>query len=109
MVLRRELSPMELFVETHVRSDDRKKRVQQFTNNRAQHFVVCWFSIIFLLSYNFLQFDEFLFLDIYNNLLKERYEDNPSTHSDLDPDLWFEVRSFIRLNRNWVCRLSNTT
>jgi hypothetical protein len=35
---------MELFVETYVRSDDRQKGVQQFIDNRAQHFVVCSFN-----------------------------------------------------------------
>jgi hypothetical protein len=35
---------MELFVETHVRSQDRQKGVQQFVDNRAQHFVVCSFN-----------------------------------------------------------------
>jgi hypothetical protein len=30
---------MELFVETHVRSQDRQKGMQQFVDNRAQHFV----------------------------------------------------------------------
>jgi hypothetical protein len=35
---------MELFVETYVRSDDRQKEVQQFIDNRAQHFVVCSFN-----------------------------------------------------------------
>jgi hypothetical protein len=42
--LGREPSPMELFVETHVRSQDRQKGVQQFVDNRAQHFVVCLFN-----------------------------------------------------------------
>jgi hypothetical protein len=32
---------MELFVETHVRSQDRQKGVQQYVDNRAQYFVVC--------------------------------------------------------------------
>jgi hypothetical protein len=31
---------MELFVETHVRSQDRQKGVQQYLDNRAQYFVV---------------------------------------------------------------------
>jgi hypothetical protein len=35
---------MKLFVETHVRSQDRQKGVQQFIDNRAQHFVVCSFN-----------------------------------------------------------------
>jgi len=34
---------MELFVETHVRSQDRQKGVQQFVDNHAQHFVECSF------------------------------------------------------------------
>jgi hypothetical protein len=35
---------MELFVETHVRSQDRQKGAQQFVDNRAQHFMVCLFD-----------------------------------------------------------------
>jgi len=52
---------MELFVETHVWSDDYQKWVQQFIDSQAQQFVVCWFSTIFFLSYYFLEFDEFVF------------------------------------------------
>jgi hypothetical protein len=52
-ILERESSPKKLFVETYVRSDDFQKRVQQFVDSWAQQF--------FLLSYNFLQFDEFIF------------------------------------------------
>jgi hypothetical protein len=40
----RELSLMELFVETHVQSQDRQKGVQQFVDNHAQHFIVCSFN-----------------------------------------------------------------
>jgi hypothetical protein len=32
---------MELFVETHMRSQDRQKGVQQYLDNRAHYFVVC--------------------------------------------------------------------
>jgi hypothetical protein len=35
---------MELFVEMHVRREDRQKEMQQFVDNRTQHFVVCLFS-----------------------------------------------------------------
>jgi hypothetical protein len=35
---------MELFVETHVRSQDRKKGAQQLIDNHAQHFVLCLFN-----------------------------------------------------------------
>jgi hypothetical protein len=35
---------MELFIETHVRSENRQKGVQQFVNNHAQHFVVYLFN-----------------------------------------------------------------
>ena len=41
-----EPSPIEIFVEMHVWSDDCQKRVQNFVDSRAQHFMVCWFSII---------------------------------------------------------------
>ena len=34
---------MELFVEAHVRSQERQKEVQQFVDNHAQHFMVCSF------------------------------------------------------------------
>jgi hypothetical protein len=52
---------MELFMETHLLSDDRQKRMQQFVDSQAQYFVVCWFSTIFFLSYYLLEFDEFIF------------------------------------------------
>lgn len=68
--LGREPSPMELFVEMHVRSQDRQKGAQQFVDNRAQHFV-----------------------ETYNNQLRERYGDDTLTHSEFDPDLWMEVGS----------------
>jgi len=47
------------------------------------------------LSYYFLEFDEFIFSfqDTYNSRLKEKYEKEPLTHPDLDPDLWLEVGS----------------
>jgi hypothetical protein len=35
---------MELFLETHVRSEDRQKKVQQFVDNHTQHFVVSSFN-----------------------------------------------------------------
>jgi hypothetical protein len=44
MSLERESSPMELFLETHVRIEDRQKEVQQFLDNHTQHFVVCLFN-----------------------------------------------------------------
>jgi hypothetical protein len=47
------------------------------------------FQPFFLLSYNFLQFDEFIFSfqDAYKSRLKERYDDDPLTHLNLNPDL----------------------
>jgi len=57
MVIGHEPSPIELFVETFVQSDDRQKEVQRFIDSRAQHFVICWFWIIFFLNYYFLEFD----------------------------------------------------
>jgi hypothetical protein len=48
-----------------------------------------------IISFNFLQFDEFIFSfqDTYNSRLKERYGDDPSTDLDLDLDLWLEAGS----------------
>jgi len=46
---------MELFVETHVWSEDRQKGVQQFVDNRAQHFVVCLFNHFILLVIIFIE------------------------------------------------------
>jgi hypothetical protein len=65
----------------------------------------------FFLSYYFLEFDQFIFSlqETYNNWLKERYRDDPSTYLDIDSDLWLEVGSSNGPDRNWVYRLSNTT
>jgi len=40
-------------VETHVRSQDRQKRAEQFVDNFAQHFVVCLFNhfILFVIMF----------------------------------------------------------
>jgi uncharacterized membrane protein len=80
---------MELFVETHIQSDDRQKEVQQFVDSRAQHFVVCWFLIFFFLSYYLLKFDDFIFYfqETYSRRMKERYVDNHLTHPDIRLDL----------------------
>jgi hypothetical protein len=53
------------------------------------------FQPFLFLSYYFLEFDEFIFSfqDTYNSRLKEKYENEPLTHPDLDPDLWLEVGS----------------
>jgi hypothetical protein len=69
------------------------------------------FQSFFFLSYFFLEFDEFIFSfqETYSNRLKERYEDDLLTHSDINPDLWLEVGSFDGPNGNQVYRLSNTT
>jgi len=63
MSLGRELSPMELFVETHMRSEDRQKGVQQFVDNRAQHFMVSS-TILFrkLLFFFWIEYDDFFFI-----------------------------------------------
>ena len=39
--------------------------------------------------------------------MKERYGDDPLTPLDFDPDLWMEVRSFGRLDKNRVYGFSN--
>jgi hypothetical protein len=102
---------MELSIETHVRSDDHQKWMQQFMNSRGQHFVVCYFLTFFFLKLLFpwiwwIYF--FSFQDTYNSRLKERYRDDLLTHSDLYSDLWLETGSSGRSNRNRVYELFNT-
>jgi hypothetical protein len=86
------------------------KKMRQFIDNRTQHFMVRLFSTIFLLSYYFLEFYDFIFYfqETYNNCLKERYREDPSTHPDFNPDLWLEAGSSGGPDRNWVYGLSNT-
>jgi hypothetical protein len=52
---------MELFVETHVRNEDRQKGVEQFIDSQDQLFVVRFFQKFSFLSYYFLKFDDFIF------------------------------------------------
>jgi len=51
----------------------------------------------------------FYFQETYNSRLRERYRDDPLTHSEFDPDLWMEVGSFGGPDKNRVYGLSNTT
>jgi hypothetical protein len=64
--------------------------------------MVCWFLVIFFLSYYFFEFDEFIFSlqDTYNNQFKEIYRNDPSTYPDIDPDLWLEAGSSSGSVRN---------
>ena len=58
-----------------------------------------------------IEYDDYFFYlqETYNNRLRERYGDNPKTHSEFDPDLWMEVGSSGGPNKNQVYELSNTT
>jgi hypothetical protein len=51
----------------------------------------------------------FYFQETYNNRLRERYGDDPLTHSEFDLDLWMVVGSSAGPNKNRVYGLSNTT
>jgi hypothetical protein len=51
----------------------------------------------------------FTFQDTFNTQLKDRHEDDLSTHLNIDLDLWLKVGSYGELNRNRVYGLSNTT
>jgi len=51
----------------------------------------------------------FYFQETYNSRLRERYGDDPLTHSELDLDLWMEVGSSGGPDKNRVYGLSNTT
>ena len=51
----------------------------------------------------------FFIQDTYNIRFLERCMDYLSTHLEFDPNLWLEVGSNARLDRNWVYDISNTT
>jgi hypothetical protein len=67
----------------------------------------------YFVSYYFywIEYDDcfFYFQETYNSRLRERYGDDPVTHSEFDPDLWMEVGSFGGPDKNRVYGLSNTT
>jgi len=64
---------------------------------------------LYFVSYYFywIEYDDFFFYfeETYNSRLRERYGDDPSTHMDL----WMEVGSSSRPNKNRIYGLSNTT
>jgi hypothetical protein len=113
MTLGGEPSPIKLFVATHERSEDHQKGMQQFIDNRTQHFVVCSFNHFFFhkLWFSWIEFDDFSFYfqETYNNKLMEIDWDDPSTHPDFDSDLCMKAGSFGGPNRNQMYGLSNTT
>jgi hypothetical protein len=86
---------MELFVETHVRSDDRQKGCSGSSTTELNTLWYVGFQPFFFLSYYLLEFDDFIFYfqGTYNNRLNDRYEDDLSTQPDSDPDLWLEAGS----------------
>jgi len=98
---------MELFVKTHVRSQDRQKGAQQFVDNRVLG------QPFYFVSYYFywIEYDDYFFhfQETYNSQFRERYGDDPLTHSNFDPNLWMEVGSSGGPDKNLVYGLSNTT
>ena len=65
-------------------------------------------QLFYFVSYYFLDLNMMILKkkiqETYNSRLRERYEDNPSTH----PDLWMEVGSSSGPDKNRVYGLSNT-
>ena len=59
------------------------------------------------IEFNMITF--FYFQETYNIRLRERYEDDPLTHSEFDLDLWMEVGSSSGPDKNRVYGLFNTT
>jgi 3-deoxy-D-manno-octulosonic-acid transferase len=80
--------------------------VQRLIDSQAQHFMVCWFSTFFFKLLFFWIYWLF-FHDTYNTQLKERYENDPLTHPNLNLDLWLEAGSYGGTNRNHMYGLSN--
>ena len=65
----------------------------------------------FFLSFYLLKFDEFIFYfqETYNSWLEKRYEDDFSTHLNIDSNLWLEAGSSGGFDGNQVYKLFNTT
>jgi len=72
---------------------------------------VRYFILFHKLLFSWIEYDDlfFNFQETYNGQLRERYGDDPSTHSDFDLDLWMEVGSSGEPDKNRVYGLSNTT
>ena len=72
---------------------------------------VRYFILFHKLLFFWIDYDDFFFnfQETYNSRLRERFEDDPLTHSDFDLDLWMEVGSSGGPNKNQVYGLSNTT
>ena len=51
----------------------------------------------------------FYYQETYNKRLRERYEDDPLTYPEFDPNLWMKVGSLGGPNKIRVYGLSNTT
>jgi len=66
-------------------------------------------KLLYLLNWIWWLLFYFYFQETYNSRLRERYGDDPLTHSEFDPDLWMEVRSSGGPDKNRVYGLSNTT
>ena len=103
---------MELFIETHVWSQDRQKGCNSSLTSTLN---TLWYFVqqFYFVSYYFywIEYDDFFFYfqETYNSRLREKYGDDPSIHLDLDPDLWMEVGSSGGPDKNQVYGLSNTT
>jgi len=107
MSLRRELSPTELFVEMHVRSEDRKGGCNSSSTIALNtSWYVCSTILFRKLLFSWVEYDDFFFnfQETYNSRLRERYGNNHSTH----PNLWMEAKSSGGPDKNQVYRLSNT-
>jgi len=110
--LGRQLSPMELFVEMHVRSEDHQKGCNSSSTTTLSTSWYVHSTILFhMLLFSWIEYDDFFFnfQETCNNWLRKRYKDDPSTHPDFDLDLWMKARSFGGPDKNRVYGLSNNT
>jgi len=64
---------------------------------------------MFIVLNMMITFYYYYFQETYNNRCRERYGDDILTHPEFDPDLWMEVGSLGRPDKNRVYGLSNTT
>jgi hypothetical protein len=95
-----------------MRSEDHQKRCNNsLTTALNTLWYVHWTIFFRKLLFSWIEFDDifFNFQETYNNRLKKRYGDDPSTHLGFNPNLWMEVGSSGGHDKNRMYKLSNTT
>jgi len=112
MALELEPSPMELLWRRACEVKTAKRRCNNLLTTALNTLWYVHSTIFFCkLLFSWIEFDDFSFYfqETYNNRLREKYENDPSTHPNFDPNLSMEAGSSGGPDKNWVYELSNST